>query len=55
MHLVMANLNLGQDGANKKKQSAAHIVARSYPLYQAVPLRRRRFGSLIDINPSSLG
>ena len=30
----MANLNLGQDLTNKRerKQTAAHIVARSYPL-----------------------
>ena len=30
----MANLNLGQDVANKKerKQTAAHKVAKSYPL-----------------------
>ena len=30
----MANLNLGQDVANKRerKQTAAHIVVKSYPL-----------------------
>ena len=30
----MANLNLGQDVANKRerKRPAAHIVAKSYPL-----------------------
>ena len=47
----MANLNLGQDVANNKerKQTAGHIVAKSYPLWQAVGMRR--YGSLININP----
>ena len=48
----MASLNLGQDVANKRerKLTAAHVVAKSYPLYLAV--RMRRYGSLIKINPS---
>ena len=48
----MANLNLCQDVANKRerKQRIAHIVAKSYPLWQAV--RMRRYDSLININPS---
>ena len=48
----MANLTLGQDVANKgeRKQTAAHVVAKSYLLYQAA--RMRRYGSLININPS---
>ena len=48
----MANLNLGQDVANKReiKYTAAHIVAKSYPLYLAEEMRR--YGSLIYINPS---
>ena len=48
----MASLNLGQDMANKKerKYTAAHIVAKFYPLYLAV--RMRRYGSLININHS---
>ena len=43
----MANLNLGQDVANKRerKLTTAHIVAKSYPL---------RYVSLININPSRL-
>ena len=46
----MASLNLGQDVANKgeRKQTAAHIVAKSYPLYIAV----RMHHSLLKINPS---
>ena len=34
MHLIMANPHLGQDVANKRerKQTAAHNVAKSYPL-----------------------
>ena len=34
----MANLNLGQDVANKteRKMPAVHIVAKSYPYWQAV-------------------
>ena len=35
-----------------RKQTAAHKVAKSYPLYLAV--RMRRYVSLININPSSL-
>ena len=48
----MADLYLGQDVANKRerKQTAAHIVAKPYPLYLAV--RMRRYGSLFNINPS---
>ena len=34
----------------ERKYTAAHIVAKSYPLYLAV--RMRRYGSLIKINPS---
>ena len=50
----MANLFLGQDVANKseRRQTAAHIVAKSYLLWLAV--RMRRYGSLININPSGL-
>ena len=34
MHSIMANLNLGQDVANKRerKQTAVDLVAKSYPL-----------------------
>ena len=48
----MASLNLDEDVANKRerKQTAANVVAKSYPLYLAV--RMRRYGSLIKINPS---
>ena len=48
----MANLNLGQDVANKRerKHTAAHKVAKFYPLKLAE--RMRRYGSLITINPS---
>ena len=44
----MANLNLGQDVANKeeRKLTAAHIVAKSYSASCN--------GSLININPSDL-
>ena len=53
MHSIMANLNLGQDVAKKRRiYTAAHIVANSYPPYLAV--KRRRYGSLIKINPSGL-
>ena len=47
----MASLSLGQDVANgtKRKYPAGHIIAKSYPLYRAV--RMRRYGSLININP----
>ena len=50
----MASLNLGQDVANKRERKyiAVHIVAKSYPLYIAV--RMRRYGSLIKINPSGV-
>ena len=50
----MTNLKLGQDVSNKResKQTAAHIVAKSYPLQQAEGMRR--YGSLIKINPSDL-
>ena len=46
----MTNLNFGQDVANKRerKQTAAHIVAKSYPLKQAAGMRRH--GSLLNIN-----
>ena len=53
----MPSLSLGQDVANKRDKEtigiAGHIVAKSYPLYQAVGLCR--FGSLININPSDVG
>ena len=32
MYSIMANLNLGLDVANKREQTAAHIVAKSYSL-----------------------
>ena len=32
MYSIMASLNLGQDVANKKKDTAAHIAGKSYPL-----------------------
>ena len=50
MHSIMANLNLGQDVANKtegKKWTAALKVAKSYLLWQAE--RMCRYGSLINI------
>ena len=34
----------------KEKETAALKVAKSYPLYLVI--RRRRYGSLIKINPS---
>ena len=48
----MSSLNLGRYVANKRerKLTAAHIVAKSYPLYLVV--RILRYGSLININPS---
>ena len=52
----MANLNLGQDVANKsekKSNVAAHIVSSFYPQEQAVWMLR--YGSLININPSARG
>ena len=51
MSSIMANLNLGQDVANKieRKQRTAHIVGKSYPRYQAI--RMRRYGSLITSTP----
>ena len=52
MHPFMANLNLGQDVANKRerKLTAANIMAKSYLLYLAVKMCR--CGSLINIKPS---
>ena len=52
MHLVMARLNSDQDVANnrERKQTAAHIVAKSYPIQQTVEMCR--YGSLININHS---
>ena len=43
---------MGQDVANKRerKRTAAHIVAKSYPIASCI--RMRRYGSLIKINPS---
>ena len=54
MHSIMANLNLGQDVANKRerKQTAAPLVAKSHTHKQAAG--RSRYGSLININPSGL-
>ena len=48
MHSIMANLNLGQDVANKRerKKTAAHLVT------QAVGMHR--YGSPFNINPSGL-
>ena len=47
----MTSPNLSQDVANTRKRNlAAHVVAKSGPLYLAV--RMRRYGSLIKINPS---
>ena len=48
----MASRNLGQDVAYKRerKQTAAHVVSKSYFLWQAV--KKCRCGSLININPS---
>ena len=50
----MANLNLGQDVANKveRKLTAVLTVAKSYLLKQAEKMRR--YGSLVNINPSVL-
>ena len=50
----MANLKLGQDVANarERKCTTANIVIISYPLKQAVKMRRYR--SLININPSAV-
>ena len=52
MDSIMANLILGQDVANKRKrqQTAANLVSKCYSLQQAA--RMRRYGSLININPS---
>ena len=49
---MMENLNLGQNVANKRerKQTTPHKDAKFYPLLLAV--RMRRYGSLININPS---
>ena len=46
----MANLNLGQNVANKRDKInlVAHFVANSYPLWQAVWMLL--YGSLININ-----
>ena len=50
----MVYLNLDQIVANKRRNIAidAHGVAKSNPLQQAVGMRR--YGSLININPSGL-
>ena len=48
----MAIVNVGQDVANKI-DIVAYEVAKSYPLWQAVKMRR--YGSLININPSAFG
>ena len=49
---IMSSLHVGQDVANKRerKQTAAHIVAKSYLLYTAVKMYR--YGCLININLS---
>ena len=49
----MASLDLSQDVANKRerKQTATHIVAKSYALHLAVKMCN--CGSLININPSA--
>ena len=54
MNLIMANLNLGQDVANKRerKKTAAPKVIKSYPLQLGVKMRR--YSSLININPSAM-
>ena len=44
----MANLNLGQDVANKRERK--YTAAKFYPLYQIVGMRR--CGSLFNINRS---
>ena len=48
----MTSLKLGQYVANKRERiwTAPHIVAKSFPLWQAVVMRR--YGSLININLS---
>ena len=48
----MANLNLGEDVANKIKRKQ-NSSTKSYPLQQ--PVEMRRYGSLININPSGAG
>ena len=50
----MTNLNLVQDVANKRerKKPAARIVAKSDLLWPAASIRR--YGSLININPSDV-
>ena len=54
MHSIMANLNLGQDVTNKRerKETVAYEVAKFYPLWQTVGIRR--YGSLININHSEV-
>ena len=49
----MANLNFGQDMANKKesKNIAAHIVANSYKYTLQLAAGMLRCGSLLDIQP----
>ena len=46
----MTNLNLGQDVVNKRRENRHSWT--SYPLIQAVGMRR--YGSLININPSEM-
>ena len=46
----MANLNSGVANKRERKYTAAHRVAKSYPLSKAAEMRR--YGSLININPS---
>ena len=48
MHSIMVDHNLGQDVANKRKKIdiTDRIVAKSYAA------KTRRYGSLININPS---
>ena len=46
----MANVNIGQDVANKRKITcmAGHIVSKYYSV------KMSRYGSLINVNPSEL-
>ena len=52
MHSIIANLNSGQDVANKRERQINIVVAKSFPLLLAAGMRR--YGSLININPSIL-
>ena len=55
MHSIVANLDLSQDVAKERKKeidSCSHKVANFYTLQQAAEMRR--YGSLININPSAI-